>query len=118
VQGCRDLLAGRDPDLGLVAVLAGPGAAARFAPGEPTRTDTYWLRVWAARGLLWAYDESADDDVVTALDDEHWRVREMALKVIARHRIDKALDAVARLQQDPVPRVSAAAQRALRSLTS
>ncbi|MDP9093366.1 MAG: hypothetical protein M3N95_10630 [Actinomycetota bacterium] len=42
-----------------------------------------------------------------------WRVREMALRVVARHRLGEALTAAAELQQDPVARVRAAALRPL-----
>jgi HEAT repeat protein len=55
--------------------------------------------------------------VIAALADEAWRVREMAAKVVARRRLGDALTAVAALQQDPVPRVRAAAARALAVLT-
>ncbi len=50
--------------------------------------------------------------MLNALRDDAWRVREMALKVVARHRLDEALETVATLQEDPVPRVRAAAHRA------
>lgn len=73
----------------------------------------YWLRVWAARGLLWAWDDLAFPCLAHALDDDAWRVREMALKVVARHKLDEALTAVVDLQDDPVPRVRSAAARAL-----
>jgi HEAT repeat protein len=53
-----------------------------------------------------------------ALADEHWRVREMAAKVVARHRIGAALDRVAELRDDPVPRVRAAAERAIVKITA
>ena len=72
--------------------------------------------MWAARGLLWAWDDAALPSLTAALDDEAWRVREMALKVVARHRLGEALTAVADLQEDPVPRVRAAASRALMRL--
>jgi hypothetical protein len=42
----------------------------------------------------------------------------MAAKVIARHRVGDALDAVAGLRTDPVPRVRAAAARAVVILTA
>jgi hypothetical protein len=45
--------------------------------------------------------------------DEHWRVREMAAKVAARHLVDEATTALADLRDDSVPRVRAAAERAL-----
>jgi len=53
-----------------------------------------------------------------ALNDDAWRVREMALRVVARHRLDDALTTVADLQEDPVPRVRAAASRALVRLSA
>jgi HEAT repeat protein len=115
VAGCADLLLGGDVDADLLRALAGP-AARPFLSSEP-RADEYWLRVWGARGLLWAWDDSATQALRVALGDEAWRVREMALKVVARHRVDEVLDDVVPLQEDPVPRVRAAAARAMVRLT-
>jgi len=42
----------------------------------------------------------------------------MAAKVIARHRVGDAFDAVAALRADPVERVRAAAARAVTILTA
>jgi HEAT repeat protein len=113
VAGCVDLLAGRDADPDLVIALGGPGAA-RVVSGENKQ---YWLRVWGARGLLWTWDDSAVASVTAALGDDHWRVREMACKVIARHHVGDALPALAELRDDPVSRVRAAASRAVVLLT-
>jgi hypothetical protein len=113
VAGCVDLLARRETDPALVIALGGPGAP-RVIAGEDKQ---YWLRVWAARGLLWAWDEIAVTAVTAALGDDHWRVREMACKVIARHHVGDALTDAAGLRQDPVPRVRAAALRAVMLLT-
>ena len=112
---CADVLGGAEPDPRLVRVLAG-GASGWFldAPEE----NAYWARVWAARGLLWAWDDVATAAIVRAFDDDAWRVREMALKVVARHRIGDALTAAAELRGDPVPRVRAAATRAVTVLTA
>ncbi len=112
-EGCRDLLLRRDVDDALVLVLGGEHAENVLAG----RDREYWLRVWAARGLLWAYDDLAHDALLVALADDHWRVREMACKVVARHEVDGALSAVVRLSDDAVPRVRAAAARAVRELT-
>ena len=110
VDGCVDLLAGREADPDLIVALG--GRPARWAktgePGGPA----YWLKVWGARGLLWKWDGVAGPAVLAALDDEAWRVREMALKVVARHRIHDAATAVARLEKDPSARVRSAAMRA------
>ena len=111
ITGCVELLEGREADDELIRALGGPPAnwtLSGEAPGP-----SYWLRVWAARGLLWAWDDAALPSLMTACDDEAWRVREMALKVVARHRVGEALTTVARLADDPVPRVRAAAFRAL-----
>lgn len=113
VTGCLDLLAGRAVDDELVRALAGPPADSIL--GNPR--GQYWLRVWGARGLLYAWEERAVSAVVRATGDESWRVREMAAKVIARHRIDGGMVAVAALRDDPVQRVRAAGSRALVVLT-
>lgn len=109
--GCARLIDGDDTDAGLIMVLGGP-AAAKFFDGH-MHDDVYWLRVWGTRGLLWAWDGSRPAAVATALGDEAWRVRELAVKVVARHRLDEHLATVAQLRADPVPRVAAAAHRAV-----
>lgn len=110
VAACLDLLAGRDADPALVAALGGPRAPLdAVAP--------YWLRVWGLRGLLWEWDVRALPAVRGATGDDAWRVREMAAKVVARHRLDAALEEVVALQHDGVARVRVAAARAVRLLT-
>jgi HEAT repeat protein len=111
VAGCMELLDGGDADTELVLALGGPHArwvVTGDAPGQP-----YWLRVWATRGLLWAWDDIALESVQRALADDAWRVREMALKVVARHGLDDLLLTVVDLQEDPNARVRSAASRAL-----
>lgn len=115
VAGCVRLLAGGDADDALVLALAGPGAR-RVLAGD--RDDQrYWLRVWGARGLLWAWQDDALPTLRTALADDAWRVRELAAKVVARHLLGDLLPEVAALRDDPVPRVRAAAARAVVLLT-
>jgi len=116
VAGCIELLNGRDVDAHLALALGGPPAR-WVVTGEPAGPP-YWLRVWALRGLLWAWGDEALPCVEAALHDDAWRVREMALKVVARHGLDEALTAVAALQDDPVARVRAAAPRALARLVT
>ena len=113
IAGCIALLSGEPVDDALVLALGGP-AAAVVLEGDPV--SQYWLRVWAARGLLWAWDDAATPALTKALGDEHWRVREMAAKVVARNRVGAAFEAVQALCDDPVPRVAQAAQRATRVL--
>ena len=81
VAGCVDLLNGQQTDDDLIMALGGPPAD-WVRTGEPSGSP-YWLRVWAARGLLYAWNDSARPAVVKALRDDAWRVREMALKVVA-----------------------------------
>ncbi len=115
VAGCVDLLQGREVDDALVLALGGPPAEYVLGGGAGGRNG-YWPRVWACRGLLYAWGKEAAPAVVQATGDSAWRVREMAAKVIARHRIEDAIGAVVRLQDDPVTRVRAAAERAVIAL--
>jgi hypothetical protein len=117
IDGCIALLRGRDVDDDLLMALGGPNGQNVIHDG-PAQRNQYWGRVWGARGLLYAFDERATDAVIGALRDEHWRVREMAAKVIARYKLGVALPAVAELRDDPVPRVRAASERALVVLTA
>ncbi len=112
VDDCLALLGGdQDPDPALLQSLAGPGAE-KYFDGR-AHDDTYWFRVWAMRGLLWAWDPRATEGVRRACADEAWRVRELAAKVVARHLVEDALPQMALLRDDPVPRVRAAAERAM-----
>jgi HEAT repeat protein len=113
VAGCLELLGGGAADEPLVFAIGGPAARSVLGGGQ-----RYWLRVWAARALLYAWDDRAAGAVIAALADESWRVREMAAKVIGRHRVGEALAAVAGLQHDEVPRVRAAAARAVAVVTA
>lgn len=117
VSGCIELLRGGESDDRLVLALAGP-AAIRILNEAYAADGNYWLRVWGARGLLWAWDDRATEAAVDALGDESWRVREMAAKVVARHLLEPALPAVQALTADPRPRVRAAAARAVTLLTA
>lgn len=111
------MLEGRDIDDALVLALGGPHAT-RVLGGREGGKRGYWPRVWAMRGLLYAWDDSATPTVVRAATDEAWRVREMTAKVIARHGLGDAHGAVVGLREDSVPRVRAAAERAVKILTA
>jgi hypothetical protein len=115
VSGCVDLLEGRDVDDALMLALGGPHARAVLGGGDGGRGG-YWPRVWGARGLLYAWEDRAGPTVARATEDDAWRVREMALKVIARRQIGDAIDAAAKRQDDSVRRVRTAAERALHAL--
>jgi hypothetical protein len=47
-------------------------------------------------------DDLALESLQAAPHDDAWRVREMALRVVARHRLDDLLPTVLNLQEDPV----------------
>lgn len=98
--------------LDLAMVLGGLTDRDWLAGGKPPGHG-YWSRVWAVRALLYVWDESAGRAVIGALGDEHWRVREMALKVVALRELGQAAGIAERLCADEVPRVRAAAVRAL-----
>jgi hypothetical protein len=130
IADCVAILDGRSDDVDdrLITVLGGDAARHVIDGGEGGRSG-YWPRVWAARGLLHAWPDpdsaadTAEADAVTAavisgLADSKWRVREMAAKVVAAHQVGQALDAVAALRDDPVPRVREAAERAVVLLTA
>jgi hypothetical protein len=63
-------------------------------------------------------DAAARAAIIQATSDDAWRVREMAAKVIARHRIGDAFTAVAGPRNDHVPRVRAAVERAIVIITA
>jgi hypothetical protein len=117
--GCVALLEGRPDEVSdaLIIVLGGEGGVS-VLDGAAGGRNGYWPRVWAARGLLHAWDPAATAAIIGATSDEAWRVREMAAKVVARHRVGDAFDAVAALRADPVERVRAAAARAVTILTA
>ena len=115
VRGCRAILRGDEVDPSLLVALAGVSATNVLAGGEGG-VEGYWPRVWAARGLLHAWGVDATDAIIDATSHPAWRVREMAAKVIARHRVADALDAVIDLMGDENHRVRAAAERALHRL--
>ena len=113
VAGCVALLNREPVDEALIFALGGRPATSVLDSGPVSE---YWLRVWAARGLLWTWDPVALPAIIKALEDEHWRVREMAAKVVARHLLGEAFEAVSELADDPVPRVVEAGARAVRVL--
>jgi hypothetical protein len=116
---CVALLGGRPDEVSDELIMLLGGEPARTVlDGQAGGRSGYWPRVWGARGLLHAWDPAATAAIVGAAADEAWRVREMAAKVVARHRVGDALDAVAPLRDDPVERVRAAAARAVTALTA
>jgi HEAT repeat protein len=111
VRDCVALLENRPVDEHFLRVLAGPSAES-VLDGRDGGLDGYWPRVWAARGLLHVWNDVATPAIIAATMHDAWRVREMSAKVIARHHVRPAIDAVIGLLDDDNARVRAAARRA------
>jgi hypothetical protein len=113
VHDCAAILKGQIVDDDFLRVIGGPSAET-VLEGREGGLDGYWPRVWAARGLLHVWDDVATEAIIDATTHDSWRVREMAAKVIARHHVRSAIDAVVTLLDDENARVRAAASRAFR----
>jgi hypothetical protein len=115
VEVCTDLLAGapRTAYVPELRYLTGHS----WDPGDPVLDDAvwkdYWVRTWGARGLLHRWSDEATDAVVVGLGDRHYRPAEMCLKVAAAHDVAGAGPGAATLTRHELPRVRAAAARAL-----
>lgn len=115
VEVCVDLLAGapRTAYVPELRYLTGH----TWDPGDPVLDGSvwkdYWVRTWGARGLLHCWADAATSAVVAGLRDEHYRPAEMCLKVSARHDVAGTGPGAAALTHHALPRVRAAAVRAL-----
>lgn len=116
VDTCLAALEGStDPDLLPVPLTYLGGAHARRELEKAflvERKQDYWPRAWGARGLLYVWADYAGPEIGPALSDEHWRVREMTAKVVAKREVGAAAEALLGLVGDPVPRVQVAVMRA------
>ncbi|MCX4744282.1 HEAT repeat domain-containing protein [Kitasatospora sp. NBC_01287] len=115
---CVGLLAGRlapdDPEHPSLAWLGGAPAAAALRRGRLTDPDQdHWPRVWAVRALRYCWTPAAAPVVGRALADPSWRVRETAAKLVALRELGEAVELLAALADDEIPRVRAAAVRGL-----
>jgi len=95
----------------LVAITGSANPGGWSTPVDPV--NFYWIRVWAARAFLYIWR----DDVVTALqlvaDDPAWRVREHVARITAQRELGQLVDALIPLLDHELPRVRAAAVRAV-----
>lgn len=112
---CVSLMLGADREdhLGALPLLTGHSWEAGEPVRDPTVWKDHWLRTWGARGLLHVWDDAATEAVVAGLADEEWRPAEMCLKVAAAHEVAGTGDGAAALAGHELPRVRAAAMRAL-----
>lgn len=121
VRWCIGLLTGSvdydDPDsISLGWIGGGPGLQEACIGNLEERGQDYWPRVWAARAFLYVWEDEATPAVCSGLTDPAWRVREMCAKVVVQREIGAAADDIIALASDRVPRVRAAAIRALGSV--
>lgn len=117
IDTCLALIEGHDRyDLLAMPLtyLGGQAAHGQLDRGDlAARGQSHWPRTWGVRGLVYAWLPYASPGVVRALGDPHWRVREMAAKVVVRHRVADASDALLPLVGDAAaPRVQVSAVRA------
>jgi hypothetical protein len=115
VEVCVDLLGGADRTIYVpeLRYLTGHDWAADDPVRDPAVWKDYWVRTWGARGLLHCWADTATSAVVAGLADEHYRPAEMCLKVAARYEVAGAGPGAALLARHELPRVRAAALRAL-----
>jgi HEAT repeat protein len=108
VERCVSLLAGRYEGEDFLRVVGGHHAEGILG-GAPA---LYWPELWGTRALLHVWDDSATSAVVAALDNQAWRVREMAARVCAERRVGDVAT-IALLLNDDHARVRAGGARAL-----
>lgn len=102
------LIAGNNEGEEFLLVVGG-GHAQGILDGAPV---LYWPELWGTRALLYVWNETAAAGVTAALENQAWRVREMACRVAAARSL--AVEGILTgLLVDDVPRVRAAAARAL-----
>ena len=77
----------------------------------------YWPELWGTRALLYVWNDSALVAVTAALQNQAWRVREMAARVAAARELPLAAEVTA-LLTDEVARVRASAARSLGAIGS
>jgi hypothetical protein len=108
VTKAASLIAGNNEGEEFLLIVGGEHARG-VLEGAPV---LYWPELWGTRALLYVWDASAAVAVTAALHNQAWRVREMACRVAALRALPVADDLV-QLTTDEVPRVRAAAARAL-----
>ncbi len=115
VDLCVDLMTGavREDHVAELPYLSGHAWEPGDAVLDGSSWKDYWVRTWGARGLLYAWDDSAAPAVVAGLADEDWRPAEMCLKVATKREVGGAGDGAAALSTHELPRVRTQAMRTL-----
>ncbi|ADB32808.1 hypothetical protein Kfla_3753 [Kribbella flavida DSM 17836] len=95
----------------LVAITGSENPGGWSTPVDPV--NFYWVRVWAARALLYAWRDDAVDVLRGAASDPAWRVREHVARITAHRELGQLVDALLPMLEHELPRVRAAAVRAV-----
>ncbi|WP_460653212.1 HEAT repeat domain-containing protein [Kribbella endophytica] len=100
------------PDLPkLQAITGSPNPGGWQQPVDPV--NYYWVRVWAARVLLYAWRDDAVDALRAVANDPAWRVREHVARITAQRELGELVDHLLPMLDHELPRVRAAAVRAV-----
>ena len=79
------------PDLPkLQAITGSPNPGGWQQPVDPV--NYYWVRVWAARVLMYAWRDDAVDALRAVADDPAWRVREHVARITAQRELGELVD--------------------------
>ncbi|MEV6286868.1 HEAT repeat domain-containing protein [Kribbella sp. NPDC051770] len=100
------------PDLPKLVALTGqenPGGWSR--PVDPV--NYYWVRVWAARVLMYAWSDEAVEALRMVADDPAWRVREHVARITAQRELGELVGLLLPMLEHELPRVRVAAVRAV-----
>jgi len=113
VLRCLSLLAGNNEGEDFLLYVGGEHAKG-ILDGAPV---LYWPELWGTRALLYVWNDTAIPAVTAALENQAWRVREMAARVAAVRELPVATQ-LEGLLTDDVARVRASAARALGAVGS
>ncbi|WP_432950316.1 HEAT repeat domain-containing protein [Kribbella sp. CA-253562] len=95
----------------LVAITGRPDPGGWAKPVDPV--NYYWVRVWAARALMYAWRDEAVEGLRVVADDPAWRVREHVARITAQRELGELVDALLPMLEHELPRVRAAGVRAV-----
>ncbi|GAA1702094.1 hypothetical protein GCM10009745_56650 [Kribbella yunnanensis] len=95
----------------LVAITGSANPGGWTAPVDPA--NYYWIRVWAARVFLYVWRDDVVDALLAVADDPAWRVREHVARITAQRELGQLVDALLPMLEHELPRVRAAAVRAV-----
>lgn len=94
------LIAGHNEGEEFLLVVGGEHAKG-ILEGAPV---LYWPELWGMRALLYAWDDSAAPAVAAGLENQAWRVREMAARVAALRGLPVRETLLGLLTDDVAPR--------------